>query len=103
MRPSAKRAARRAERLRALPREARELQFQRFAAKVRIELKAMFFSGGNVGVGMPRTITADEAGDKAAEFYRTHESEIDALHRAGFGATAAARTLGDRYGVRYFR
>lgn len=76
---------------------------QRFGTKVREELKAMFFSGGNVGVGMPRTISASEAGDMAAAFYRKHIDEFDAMYKAGYGASDAARACGTRHGVRHFR
>lgn len=76
---------------------------QRFGTKLREELKAMFFSGGNVGVGMPRMISESQAGDMAADFYRAHVSEADALYRQGYGASDAARALGNQYKVRHFR
>ena len=63
----------------------------------------MFFSGGNVGVGMPRTISESEAGDMAAAFYRKHIDEFDAMYRVGFSATDAARECGTKHGVRHFR
>ena len=75
---------------------------QRYGTKVREELKAMFFSGGNVAVGV-HTISAAEAGDMAAAFYRSHIDEFDAMYKVGYGATDAARELGSKYGVRHFR
>jgi hypothetical protein len=102
-RASAAERTRLAGRRQLLPDQGKTRDLQRYGTQLREELKAMFYSGGNIGVGMPRTITAEEAGDMAAAFYRKHIDEFDALYRHGYGATDAARALGTKHGVRYFR
>ncbi len=102
-RASAASRARLAARRKLVPYNDKVRDEQRFGTKVREELKAMFFSGGNVGVGMPRTISVESAGDMAADFYRKHLSGFDALYREGWGAADAARYLGRKEGIRFFR
>jgi hypothetical protein len=76
---------------------------QRFGKGAREELKAVFFSGGLVGVGMARSVSADQAGDLAAAFYRMHAHEFDGYYREGYGAADAARAIANRHNVRHFR
>jgi hypothetical protein len=102
-RASAADRTRLAERRKLSPYNAKVHDEQRFGTVAREELKAMFFSGGNVGVGVPRTISASEAGDMAAAFYRKHIAEFDQLYHQGYTGTDAARALGSKHGVRYFR
>jgi len=92
-----------AERRRLSPYSDKVRDEQRFGKGVREQLRQMFYSGGNVGVGAPRTKSIAEAGDEAAAFYREHVSELDALYRAGFSAADAARRVGRAHGVRFFK
>jgi hypothetical protein len=82
---------------------------QRFGKGVREELKAMFFSGGPGGLAMPTGVrmlaeeASSKAGDDAAAFYREHIGEFDELYKHGYGATDAARAIGNKHRVRHFR
>lgn len=88
---------RRAERRKLLPYQDKVYDEQRFAKGVRIELKAMFFSGN------PVVHYIEKSGDDAADFYRKHIDEFDQLYRQGYTATDAARTIGNKHRVRHFR
>lgn len=85
-----------------LPYNAKVRDEQRFGTGARTELKSMFYSGGTIAVGV-HTKTADQAGDEAGAFYREHAGELDELYKRGYGAADAARALGRKYGVRFFR
>lgn len=100
--PVSKEQERIAERRKQLPYNAQVHDEQRFGTSLRTQLKSMFYSGGNVGVGMPRQVTSDEAGDRAAAFYREHVGEFDVLYKQGYGASDAARIIGKKHGVRFF-